>query len=289
MEKTVYTYKTVKSGQDLAADVHYRRGTSPLPAPVGMGTTQSVGALVDLGFVVVSVNYRLCLTISLYDGPVVDCMDCYAWCKSSLPKMLHDGAGILVDSSCMAALGHSAGGGLALLMNPEPPLALLDFYGAKYFFDESWHTRNLKLPRVDFPRVIIDKVWLDVPPPSSFMTSKPGRLDSESPVDYSNPWLAWLASGLANGNLLSQIIPDGDSARNSASIFFIHGTEDKFIPVELTERAYSALKGIGVENELRLVEGEDHAFEEKLTIDDPKCAILTEGFEFLARHAIARI
>jgi acetyl esterase/lipase len=72
--------------------------------------------LVALGFVVVSVNYRLCPTISLADGPLADCSDCYTWCKSSLPGLLERELGFAADPGRIVALGHSAGGYLALMM-----------------------------------------------------------------------------------------------------------------------------------------------------------------------------
>lgn len=39
----------------------------------------------NLGFVVVSANYRLCPTSSVFDGPVTDALDAYKWTQSVLP------------------------------------------------------------------------------------------------------------------------------------------------------------------------------------------------------------
>jgi len=74
-----------------------------------------VQRLLGLGFVVVSANYRLCPTISVFDGPVTDALDAYSWTGSVLPALLHEDVGVRVDGSKIVVLGHSAGGLLALL------------------------------------------------------------------------------------------------------------------------------------------------------------------------------
>lgn len=74
-----------------------------------------VDKLLGLGFVVVSANYRLCPTISVFEGPVTDALDAYSWAQGALPGRLHKDAGVRVDGSKTVVLGHSAGGLLALL------------------------------------------------------------------------------------------------------------------------------------------------------------------------------
>lgn len=74
-----------------------------------------VKKLLDLGFVVVSANYRLCPTISVFGGPVTDALDAYSWAQDELPRLLHTDSGVRVDGSKIVVFGHSAGGLLALL------------------------------------------------------------------------------------------------------------------------------------------------------------------------------
>lgn len=74
-----------------------------------------VQKLHSLGFVVVSANYRLCPTISVFDGPVTDALDAYNWTRTELPGLLHNDAGVRVDGSQIVVFGHSTGGLLALL------------------------------------------------------------------------------------------------------------------------------------------------------------------------------
>jgi len=75
---------------------------------------EQIQYLADAGYVVVSADYRLCPQVSLYEGPIEDAKDAYRWCKSHLPGLLKEGAGINVDGSRIAVFGHSAGGCLAL-------------------------------------------------------------------------------------------------------------------------------------------------------------------------------
>ena len=75
-----------------------------------------MNALVRLGFVVAIPNYRLCPQISVFDGPVADSKDALVWCRTKLPELLSKDEGVPVDPNRVAALGHSAGGGLALLL-----------------------------------------------------------------------------------------------------------------------------------------------------------------------------
>jgi dipeptidyl aminopeptidase/acylaminoacyl peptidase len=70
-------------------------------------------------------------------------------------------------------------------------------------------------------------------------------------------------------------------------VFFIHGVEDRVVPVRFSERAYADLKGLGVVTELRLVDGKDHAFDEELGIEDAEFDTVREGLEFLAKYAQA--
>lgn len=68
------------------------------------------------GFIVVSSDYRLGPTISVLDGPVSDAVSAYEWTQSELPQLLARDHGIQIDGNNIVTLGHSCGGGLAMLM-----------------------------------------------------------------------------------------------------------------------------------------------------------------------------
>lgn len=77
-----------------------------------------IETLVDLGFVVVVPEYRLCPQVSVYNGPIKDAEDCLQWMRQDLPGLL-ESEGVKVDSQRVAAMGHSAGGGMALHLVSE--------------------------------------------------------------------------------------------------------------------------------------------------------------------------
>jgi acetyl esterase/lipase len=72
-----------------------------------------IAYLVEHGFVVVTPEYRLCPQVSLYDGPVQDAKDVLKWCQEELPALLKE-RDVHVDGKKIVAMGHSAGGLLAV-------------------------------------------------------------------------------------------------------------------------------------------------------------------------------
>lgn len=76
----------------------------------------SIKALHEAGFIPVASDYRLCPTISVVDGPVADSVAAYEWAQNELPALLRRDHGIQVKGNNIVTLGHSCGGGLALLM-----------------------------------------------------------------------------------------------------------------------------------------------------------------------------
>ena len=74
-----------------------------------------ISTLTDLGFVVLVPNYRLCPQISVFNGPIADSRDCLVWAANELPGLLQNES-VEVDRNRIVAMGHSAGGTLALLM-----------------------------------------------------------------------------------------------------------------------------------------------------------------------------
>lgn len=70
--------------------------------------------LIAKGFVVAVPEYRLCPQVSLYEGPIQDAKDVLKWCQEELPGLIKAAKDIDVDALRIGAMGHSAGGLLAL-------------------------------------------------------------------------------------------------------------------------------------------------------------------------------
>ena len=97
-------------------EAHYFHGGGYIVGSRAMLGPSHIEALNEAGFVVVSSDYRLCPTISVLGGPVADSVAAYEWSQNELPELLAKSHNINVDGKNIVTLGHSCGGGLALLM-----------------------------------------------------------------------------------------------------------------------------------------------------------------------------
>ncbi|KAF1944903.1 alpha beta-hydrolase [Clathrospora elynae] len=249
--------------------------------------------LVARGFVLVTPEYRLCPQVSLYDGPIQDAKDVLKWCQEELPALLKKAKGVEVDSSRIVAMGHSAGGLLALTTGLclHPPRAIVDFYGCKYLSDPCWAQKLPVFAQIpDQPDAHISKLY-DGP---QALTSLPMFIDGKPAL--SDPRCAWYIHQIKNGTSISSIVPDGDYERADATsqltkdfppTFFLHGKPDVFVDYKLTVRAHEELKKLGVETELVIGEEIGHAFDLQMlqeTADPLFEKYVVPGLEFLARH-----
>lgn len=110
----------------------------------------------------------------------------------------------------------------------------------------------------------------------------------------SKPRSAFLIGSVQKGTLFDKIIAEDEYDQvdpaglfkkpGFPSTYFIQGTEDKTLDVEITESAYAELKGNGVETELCLVQGAPHGFDARLKRDDAAFGVIETGLKFLAAH-----
>ncbi|KAK5043487.1 hypothetical protein LTR84_011956 [Exophiala bonariae] len=230
--------------------------------------TPHIEKLLDLEFVVVSYNYRLCPTISVREGPVADAIDCYKWAQKDLPELLKQEADV------------EAG-------QPKPPLAILDLFGMKYLEDPFYHEPQNALSALrPVSEQFLLKVFDEVPPP----TGSPPPFGPKGP-DLSTPRNAWLLTGLKEGTLLDKILPQEDyavveptklfSTGHFPPTYFIHGTTDTVVDVKFARRAHEELKAKGSDTHLVIVEGAPHGFDARINAGDKLFETITSGLEFL--------
>lgn len=96
--------------------------------------------LLRLGFLPVSIDYRLCPEINLVDGPFTDICDAFRWVSTALPMIMYSEQKLCVDPDRVVAIGWSTGGHLAMSLawtaveaGIPPPRAVLSFYAPTDF------------------------------------------------------------------------------------------------------------------------------------------------------------
>lgn len=108
-----------------------------------------VEILIDMGFLPVSIDYRLCPEVSLFEGPMEDACEALAWAQNELPHLHLERPDIRPDGTNVVAVGWSSGGHLAMTlawMAParglRAPKAILSFYCATDYTDPFWTKPN---------------------------------------------------------------------------------------------------------------------------------------------------
>lgn len=248
--------------------------------------------LVRNGFVVVSVNFRLCPQVSVAEGPIGDTKKAYHWCRDMLPTLIMKDTGIECDGDRIVVFGSSSGGHLALLIGLEspPPKAILDFYGTLYLSDE-WFTKPVALPVPDLSEDFINKVFEEPTLTYSAQRAATRARDDESGMDCRT---AWLMNKMKNGTLVSTIFkseldkydPAVHFAETFPPTFFAYGKDDKLVNVELGKRGYERLRALGVATGIEVVEGGGHGYDSELKEGDEKWKDgVQKGLDFLIEHA----
>lgn len=261
---------------------------------------QQTQTLLELGFLPVSVDYRLCPEASLIDGPMGDVCDAFSWARTTLPGLQLQRPDIRPRGDQVVAVGWSTGGHLAMTLAwtaPEihgiqPPEAILAFYCPTDYEDPFWQRENIPFGR-------------DVAPPkinyNSLQESMRGTsITGHNPPRNKRALAGWMATDdprtqiALHMNWAGQTLPillngwmcrkDGTSIsdlpaptteeiqavsplavirqqRYSSPTFIIHGTLDDLIPWEQAMRTYDTLREEGVDADIRMLDGVVHLFD----------------------------
>ncbi|KAL4789762.1 hypothetical protein BDV19DRAFT_394754 [Aspergillus venezuelensis] len=103
----------------------------------------------SLGFLPVSIDYRLCPEMTLTDGPMRDVSDALAWARNTLPSLPLLCSNLRIDTTRIVVVGWSTGGHLAMTTaftsiehGLTPPDAILAFYCPTDYEDPVWSQPN---------------------------------------------------------------------------------------------------------------------------------------------------
>ena len=228
-------------GPDRAekADLYLPAGDGPRPRPAvviihGGGWTggdkgarreQNIGTtLAAHGYVGMSVNYVL----QTPDGPPVwprnlhDCKTAVRWLRANAERLR-------IDPDRVGVIGGSAGGHLAALVGVTGPESGLDPEGPYGAF-------SCRVQAV-----------VDLYGPMADAPAGPRRIIGKSPEEAPEAY--------------RQVTPLSHLDKNDPPVLILHGTADKTVPVDDSERFAAALKTAGVRHELVIIPGAPHTFD----------------------------
>ncbi len=289
---TTYTYKTVHDCQ-IKADVYrpsIEAGPTPAVVHIHGGALiygsrrgfkpRQIGQYLHAGYTVISIDYRLAPESKLPEI-IEDLQDAFLWVYGSGPGLF------AIDPQRIAAVGHSAGGYLALMsgfcIHPSPK-AIVSFYG--------------------YGDIVGD--WYSKPDP--FYCSQPAVSEKESGRDVIGPvctepyegrgkekyYLYCRQNGLwpkdVSGHdpaeepaFFVQYCPVRNVAANYPPTLLLHGTDDTDVPYEQSVLMAEALSRNNVEHELVTMQGQGHGFDGDMdnpTVKDAFAGVLA----FLELH-----
>jgi acetyl esterase/lipase len=261
--------------------------------------------LATKGFVVVIPNYRLCPQVTAWAGAFADTATCLTWCQQTLPSQLSQPHAVQVDATRITAMGHSAGGTLALWLAAEHPeliKGVVAYYPSLYVSDPSTSAHK---PYLGFAAIPIPETAASPESIASFCPTD--KQISEAvlarPGTKPPPRNLWQLSVLKNGSFMETVMPDGkfelidpcvrftEVGERWPPTIFVQGDKDD-LPgsgMAYVERAVNELKAAGAKKvEVERVVGESHVFDlppDVGTTDlGPKWQSVVKGLDFLGQY-----
>jgi acetyl esterase/lipase len=267
--KTTYNYKTIGDCQ-LQLDVYAPDDPRPTGVIVWfhggaviMGSREGMPAdqrdrYLAAGYAVVAADYRLVPETKL-PAIIEDVRDACRWVREAGPKVI--GA----DPAHMAAVGHSAGGYLALMAGycADPPLqAVVSFYGygdivAPWYSQPDPHyCRQPAMTKEEAYRAIGE-------PCPARAASQPDRHRFYLYCRQQGLWPneAMGRDPHAEPEAFEAFCPVRNVTRSYPPTMLLHGDRDADVPHSQSLAMAEALASAGVEHELITIPGGDHGFD----------------------------
>ena len=157
-------------------------------------------------------NYRLAPQVDALHGAYADTDSAYTWTLETLPSQLKQSHGVLIDTTRVAALGHSSGGTLALHLasrGSSSIKAVAALYPSLYNSDTTTtiHKPYTKPPFGSMPDFTpSDADWAAIAP----STHQISEAQLAAPGTPPAPRNRWQFSLLKSGTLMQTVQPDGN-------------------------------------------------------------------------------
>jgi acetyl esterase/lipase len=287
---TSHVYKTV-SGCEIKADVYQAAPGSRRPAVVWihggaliMGSrkwpdARLLAQLLDQGFVVVSIDYRLAPETKL-PGIIEDLRDAWRWVRHEGPARFG------IDPDRIATAGGSAGGYLTLMTGCclEPrPRALVSYFGygditTPWYSEPDAFYRRQPLVTKDEAFQAVGKVMLSEQPTPNrrgrfyLYCRQNGLWPSEVAGHDPHTEPRWFDTYCPVRNVTAKYPPT----------FLIHGTEDTDVPYSESKNMAARLSEAGVPHEFVTVTGAGHGLSG--APPDRVAEIARQAAEFVKTH-----
>ena len=277
-----YTYKKLPGQTNgLEADVHQLADEAVKPVILFihggalMGGDRKLNprpgsllmAMVEGGYTVVSIDYRLAPNVKL-PTIIEDLCDAYHWVRKSGPSLFH------IDPDQVFVMGQSAGAYLTQMSGfcVEPrPQGLVSFWGYGDISNE-WYSRP-------------DAFYRQQPLVTKEEAEKPG---SSKLYLYCRQQGLWpkVVSGHdpdSEPRAFDPFCPVRNVTKEYPPILLIHGTKDTDVPYSLSVQMDKELTSKGVEHDFITIPDGIHGFRRKV---DDEIATRTYGqvLEFLKKH-----
>jgi len=278
--------------------------------------------LLDIGFVPVSIDYRLCPETTLLEGPMTDVRDAFDWARKMLPQLPLKRSDVHINGDRVVAVGWSTGGTLALSLGwttpsagLRPPEAILVFYCPTDYEDKCWTQENKPFGEATmdaaayelYEGVADTPITAYNPPPASRAAG--GWMDKENPrsrillhMNWYGQTLPILVNGLKDKSATRKEplrLPQPSNAQIQAvsplaqirkgmyrtPTFIVHPIDDDLIPWQQAQRTVDELRRQGIEAELRIVKNAIHLFDlyPRYDANDEATGAVADGYAFLSR------
>ncbi|KAL3470338.1 hypothetical protein BJX99DRAFT_267529 [Aspergillus californicus] len=281
--------------------------------------TKQTAYLHQLGFLPVSIDYRLCPETTLREGPMRDVCDALLWARTILPS-LPLLPRLKINQSRLVVVGWSTGGTLAMTTaftsierGLAPPSAILAFYCPTDYEDPFWSQPNFpeKSDSLSLAKYnVLEGVQKHPITAYNVPSAVGGWMAPEDPrsrivlhMNWRGQCLPVLLRGLPTADavspselpaLMSQSQPAIEEIQRVSPYaqikkgiyrtptFVIHGTEDDLIPWAQSVRTVDALKANGVRAEVVVAKGKVHLFDLYRDVDGSSWETVRQGYDFIA-------
>ena len=277
-----YSYKPLADWTNgLQADVHQLPGDTVRPVIIFIhGGALMMGdrkmtprpgslltALLDAGYVVVSIDYRLSPTVKL-PAILEDLRDAYDWVRKSGPSLFK------IDPDQIFVMGQSAGGYLTQMtgfcVQPRPR-ALVSFWGYGDIAGE-WYSRP-------------DTFYRQQPLVTKEESERPGSGKLYLYCRQQGLWPKVLTGHDPDTEprAFDPFCPVRNVTKDYPPTLLIHGTKDTDVPYSLSVQMDKELTAKGVEHQFITIPDGGHGFRRKVD-DEIAARTYRQMVEFLERY-----